>query len=117
MGQVRMRMSFITDITGTIAVNGPEVVPNIAQPGSMASYTFSGTAGQKVTVDISGNTMPDGCGVFSVLDPKGFGIALACTGNGAGRVDFFTLPVTGTYTLRVDPPDRRVGTAHLRLHE
>lgn len=115
-GQVRLRMSFITDITGTIMLNGPEIVTTVTQPGSEADYMFTAPAGQKVTLDISGSTFPDGCGVFKIVDPKGFAIAVGCTGNGAGGIAPITLPDTGTYTVRVDPPDRRVGSAHIRLH-
>jgi hypothetical protein len=115
-GQVRLRLSFITDVTGTIALNGPDVVPTLTQPGSQAMYTFNGTVGQQVGLDITGSTFPDGCGVFAIVNPENLVLRVGCTGNGSGHLDTFTLPTTGIYTVLINPPDRRVGTAHVRLH-
>ncbi len=116
VGQVLLRMSFINDVSGTIAINGPEVVTTLTQPGSRADYTFTATFGQKITLDISGSTFPDECGLIAFVDPNNFVQTISCTSNGSGQVQAYTIPVTGTWTVRVDPPDRRVGTAHIRLH-
>ena len=56
-----LTLKLIRDVNqaGTIAVNGPSVTATIAQPGATSSFTFAGTAGQTVGLDVSGSTFDD----------------------------------------------------------
>jgi hypothetical protein len=46
-GEALLRLTSVTDQTGTIAVNGPEVTGSVTQAGAVAAFSFAGTAGQK----------------------------------------------------------------------
>ncbi len=117
-GDVYLRLISVTDQHGTIAANGPAVIAKIGQPGAVASFTFSGTAGQRVFVDATAGTLPSACGLFSMTDPDGGPTVGGCLINGAGglaETDGYVLLKTGTYTLIVDPPGNGTGQVALKL--
>ena len=84
---------------------------NIELPGSVDTYTFTGTAGQKVFVDqlTASSCAPTwsltGPGGATVLDPRGI-----CADPGQ-----ITLGVAGTYTLSVLAAGSAVGTYSFRI--
>src|SRR5206468_2487568 len=49
-----------TDATGSIVVDADPTAVTIAREGQNARYTFSGTAGQLVSVVVTGSTIDDG---------------------------------------------------------
>ena len=69
--------------------------------------TFAATAGQKLTLTVSGNTYPQVD--LTVRDPNGVSVASLFSSTPTAFRDVFTLPVTGTYTITVDPPDQDTG--------
>jgi hypothetical protein len=91
------------------------VTADIGQPGAVSRFTFTATAGQKVFVDVPTATLPDQCGVVVLDGPDGKELGSGCVINGDGYVDGTVLPDSGTYTVLVDPKDRVVGQATLRL--
>jgi hypothetical protein len=54
--------------------------------GSKAEYTFSGTAGQKVSVDISGSTFPTDAGCPGSSIRRTSSSPFSCTGNRTGTI-------------------------------
>ncbi len=94
------------DLTGTITLGGAAVPVAIPVPGQRATLTFSGTAGQRVFVQVGLNTVSD-CLNTILLQPNGSTLASVrrCLG-GAGFIDVLTLPITGTYSLVLDPEGR-----------
>jgi YD repeat-containing protein len=99
------------DATGSIMVGGPAVTVTAAVPGQNAVVTFNGLAGQSVTVRMTGNTI--GQVTVTLRRP-----------DGSTQVSFFsvstsfnlapqTLPVTGTYTIFVDPNGSRTGSINV----
>jgi hypothetical protein len=92
---------------GSTLVGAPTTV-TVNTPGAIAVRTFPGTAGQKLTLSISGNTiaMLD----VTVRDPNGNAVAAFVVSSATAFRDAFTLPVTGTYTITVDPRDQFVGS-------
>src|SRR6185369_10520164 len=86
--------------------------------GQNARYTFSGTVGQQMSMNLTNNTYT-GCNavVVSVLQPSGatVGSAGACT-SGTGFMDSITLPVTGTYTVLVNPQGTTTGSVTVLLN-
>lgn len=76
---------------------------------------FTGTAGQKIAVDASSSTLPDQCGVLSLLQPDGTVLAGGCIINGSGST-VVTLPASGPYIVLVDPSGRGTGTTQLSVH-
>ena len=72
--------------------------------GQNGRYTFSGTAGASMGLQIGGlTTTPSGKAVgLTVLKPDGTTLATGTTNGGFG-FNLANLPATGTYTLFVDP--------------
>jgi len=116
-GGVTVLLNTFTDITGTISVGTP-LTATTTTAGQNALYTFSGTAGQQMSMNLTGNTYT-GCNavVVSILQPSGasVGSAGACT-NGTGFMDSITLPVTGTYTALVNPQGTTTGSVTVLLN-
>jgi hypothetical protein len=118
-GSANVTLFFVTDVTGPIVANGAAVPVSIATPGQNARLTFSGTAGQVVSVFASNNTIPGNCFSFpfwlSILRPDGS--TLVSNGSCGGNVSIGqrTLPVTGTYTILLDPTDSRTGSLTITL--
>ncbi|MCC6140171.1 MAG: RHS repeat protein [Nitrospira sp.] len=101
------------DVTGMIAIDGSTVAPTLTVPGQRARYTFSGTAGQVLNLGVSGVSITNSN--ISILKPDGTNLALVTIGTGGGSVDPAALPVTGTYTVVVDPWTVYTGSATLTL--
>jgi YD repeat-containing protein len=115
-GSVTMLLNNFADVTGTISIGTP-LTATTTVAGQNARYTFSGTAGQQLSMNLSGNTYV-GCNavVVSVLQPNGASVASTGICNGStGFMDSFTLPVTGTYTVLVDPQGTTTGSVTLLL--
>jgi hypothetical protein len=116
VGTTQLILVASTDQTGTISVNGPPVTATITQPGSLLRLTFSATAGQRVTLGAESATLPDQCSPLQLRGPGDDFLASGCIINGKGGIHPTTLPVTGTYTITIDPTGAATGTTQLRLH-
>jgi YD repeat-containing protein len=112
--------SFV-DVTGPIPADGTPVPVPITAPGQVGSLTFTGTAGQVISV-LSTSSSWASCGfggMYSLGIIKPDGSWLVNYGNGCGPTTFIdrqTLPVSGTYTVRVDPLGAFTGSATVRLY-
>jgi hypothetical protein len=117
-GSVTILLNTFTDIAGGAVTAGTPFTTTTSTAGQNASYTFSGTAGQQMSMNLTGNTYV-GCNavVVSILQPSGatVGSAGACT-NGTGFMDSITLPVTGTYTVLVNPQGTTTGSVTVLLN-
>ena len=109
-----------SDVTGTITAGGSSVTVTTTTPGQNGALTFSGTAGQRVSVQgTNGMTgqVAFACDVFvSILKPDSSTLAAATCMEGSGFIDAITLPTTGTYTIKVDPAAVAVGSVTLALY-
>jgi hypothetical protein len=116
-GQITLRLIVTQDQHGTITLDGPAVVANIDAPGRVALFTFLGTKGEVVSVDVTASSIPPQCGVPTILTPDGSGLTIGCIENdGTGKLDHVTLPSGGTYTVEINPGDLGTGTVTLALH-
>ncbi|HKD98669.1 MAG TPA: hypothetical protein VKB69_13905, partial [Micromonosporaceae bacterium] len=107
---------FSDDVHGTLAPDGAPTVATIGVPGQVGIFSFTATAGERVYVDISGSTLPAGCGTFSLHSPENSTLDLGCTSDaGAGQIDGDLLKDDGRYTVVVDPPDGALGQVNLHL--
>src|SRR5207248_2204614 len=70
-------------------------------------------AGQKLTMTVSANTI-SGVDV-AVHQPSGSTVASLFVSGSTAFKDVFTLPVTGTYTVTIDPQLQNTGTLTLVL--
>lgn len=109
------------DITGTITPGGSTVTVSPATPGQNARPTFSGTSGQRISLDMTSVSIGSSycCSTFvSVLKPDGTTLISPFYVGLAGLfMDTVTLPVTGTYTLLVDPQSTGTGSMTLTLYD
>jgi hypothetical protein len=121
-GSLTLKLFTITDWTGTITP-GPSgaVTVSTTMPGQNGFVTFSGTAGDRIslqgTAGMSGQ-IAFVCDVnVSILNPNGSTLASPTCMEGSGFIDTVTLGATGTYTIKVDPTDVAFGSLTLTLYE
>ncbi len=96
------------DFSATATVGGPSVTAMLPVPGQNGIVTFSGTAGQSVTVQLSGNSI---CTVNVSLLPPGGGNPLtsASSCNSTFSLPSQTLATSGTHTILFDPQAAATG--------
>ena len=110
-GNVTLTLYNQPDVTGTITMNGATVVSTLTVPGQRARYTFSGSAGQYVSLGFTSVTVPSV--TVSLVRPDGAPWAVTTVGTSGGSQDAMALPIAGTYTVVVDPDG--FSTGHLTL--
>ena len=112
-GALTFTLNAVPQNTGTTAIGTPTTV-TIGTVGENAVRSFAATAGQLVTLSVSGNTI---VGVdLTVRQPNGTTVAGLFVSGSSGFRDVFTLPVTGTYTITVDPRDQNTGALTFTLN-
>ena len=110
------------DVTTTITPGGPPVTVTTGPvPGQNALATFSGNQGQRIALKLSNVTIGTSscCSArVSILKPDGSTLVFPTPfGTSGGFVDTRSLPVSGTYTILVDPQLADVGSATLTLYD
>ena len=109
------------DVTGSLTPGGAPATSTTSSLGQNAALTFTGLAGQRVSLKLSGVTIGTStcCSArVSIAKPDGSTFVFpALFGRNGGFVDTKTLPVSGTYTILVDPQGADVGSATLQLFE
>src|SRR5262249_61812854 len=80
-------------------------------PDKTPLRSFTGTAGQRVSVALSAGSM--GSEKLSLLAPDGSTI-IAQSFSNSGYLDVRTLLSSGTYTLLHDPPNTHLGSLPLK---
>jgi hypothetical protein len=106
------------DFTGTTTPGGAPVTVTTTTPGQNASVTFSGVAGQRITVrGTSGAWTPiTGCDVWvQIRKPDNSPIGSEVCMESSGVINAVTLPSSGTYTVWIDPEDHAVGSVTLAV--
>jgi hypothetical protein len=113
-GTVSVRTYEVVDGVGTISIDGPAVSISAGIPGQKIRLTFSGAAGQRISV--RGTTV--GAGLLyiplAVLRPDGTTLASQSGGN-AAFIEA-VLPVSGTYTVLIDPYKHHTGNGTVQLY-
>ncbi len=102
------------DITGPITPDGAPVTFTNTAPGQNGKLTFTGTAGQRVAVQISSVTGFLGAYLW-LYKPDGTNLGNPVCLCNFSFFDTVTLPVTGTYTLLLDPGAAEIGQATVKL--
>jgi hypothetical protein len=115
-GNLTLSLYDVGDVTGTISPGGSAVTVSITSPGQNARITFSASAGQKVSLNITSVTISSSTSI-SLLKPDGSTFSSWSFGSGGNYIDTQTLPVAGTYTLFVDPSVTSTGNATLTLND
>jgi hypothetical protein len=106
------------DVTGSLATNGTQTTIATATPGQNALYTFSGNAGQRVSLDVPEGTSTYDSAKVTILKPDGTALATALTVFPS--LEAFqspvVLPVTSTqYKVKVDPQGPATGQLDVKL--
>src|SRR5207244_3054857 len=86
----------------------------IGTAGQDAVRSFDASAGQNVTLTATANTIP---GVNLVVrQPNGSTVSSLFVTGATGFRDTFTLPVTGTYSMLIDPNGQNTGSVTFTLN-
>jgi YD repeat-containing protein len=101
------------DISGSIVPGGSPVPVTLTAPGQKAQLTFTGTAGQRVSL----HGTPGPFGTLRLLKPDSTTLASTSTGGPPAFIDVTTLPSAGTYTVLVDPQSAHTGSITLTLYD
>ena len=107
-GTLTFLLSPVADNTGTTAIGTPTTVTTTTI-GENAERTFTGTAGQKLTLQVSGNTSPT-ASTSPSAHPTAPSSPLCSCRDPTGFRDVFTLPATGDLHRHVDPRGQQTGT-------
>src|SRR5439155_25613224 len=100
---------------GTITPGGAPVTVSISTPGQVGQLTFSGTAGQRVSLAVTQSTLSSE--TVSIVNPDGTTLAsVKPLGTANGFIDTKVLPVTGTYTILIQPLGTGTGSVTLTLY-
>jgi subtilisin family serine protease len=109
------------DAVVPISAGGSEATVTVTVPGQNARLPFAGTAGRRISLkldDVTIGTSLSGSAKVSILKPDGTALVSATLfGTNGGFVDVKSLPVTGTYTILVDPQSNAIGSATLTLYD
>ena len=107
------------DLTGSIVAGGAPVSLTLAPiPGQNALLRFDGTANQRVSLRLSNVTIGVStcCGArISMLKPDGTNLVPPVLVGTFGATLNATLPVTGQYSILVDPQGANTGGITLTL--
>ena len=97
----------------TISPGGAPVTVSTGVPGQNARLAFTGSGGQQLTLKLSAVTMASA--KISILNPDGTTLVAPRAFGTAGITVTATLPLTGTYTIAIDPQSSYTGSATLTL--
>jgi subtilisin family serine protease len=106
------------DPTGAMVVGGPASTLALDVPGLNGWRTFAGTAGRTVTLRLSNVTIGTSCcssAKVSVLRPDGTTLVSPANFGTTGKTLSVSLPVSGTYSIFVDPQSNAIGSVTLAL--
>jgi YD repeat-containing protein len=116
-GDVTVTLWDSVDLSGSITADGSPVTVSITAPAQNEYLTFSGVAGQRISLTAQNGFNPTvNCDLnVSILKPNRTTLVGPTCMEAGGVIDTTVLPVTGTYTLLVDPFEAATGNVTLRL--
>jgi uncharacterized protein YhfF len=99
---------------GSYAIDDPAKTVGNTAAGQNASFTFQGTAGQRIQAETTGSTFPSGVS-WNIYRPDGSTVQPWYSWWGANTfVDTMTLDQTGTWKVVFDPPGATTGSMKFR---
>jgi Bacterial pre-peptidase C-terminal domain len=130
-GQSRVRLfNIANDFTASGTLGGAQIPISIGTPGQNAKITFAGTQGGRVAIAFNGAQFSGIVSTgfaFKILQPDGtlfagsnggpFSFGLSTTSGFVEYNDAFTFPISGTYTLILDPNGDATGSMTVTLDD
>jgi hypothetical protein len=116
VGGLTFALGAVPANTGATAIGTPTTVTTTTI-GENPVRSFAATAGQQVTLTVTGNSMIDEGVDLTVFNPSGGSVAALFVGSASGFRTAFTLAVTGTYTIVVNPRADEVGGLTFTLNQ
>ena len=120
-GNINFTLNNASDVTGTMTIDGPTTAFSTTIPGQQARITFSGTAGQRISLGMTNVAFDSSqcCSASVSISGSNGLVVMAPTdvGTTGGGTQTVTLPATGSYTILVDPRTSNVGSISLTLTE
>ncbi|MCW3842175.1 DUF6531 domain-containing protein [Micromonospora yasonensis] len=117
-GSVTLRVYDVpADAMATASVGGDAVALGTTAPGQNATLTFSGTAGQRIVVQGTGGTYGTYNASLIVRKPDGSNLTGSAYCGASCFFDTTTLPVSGTYTMFLNPDGMYTGSVNLRVYD
>src|SRR5205085_528995 len=102
------------DTATAITPGGPAVTTAFATPGQNGALTFTGTAGQRISLKVTSTITRT---ALSIIEPDSSNLVTPTQVTTAGAyIDTTPLPVTGTYTIVLDPTTTSTGSITLTLY-
>lgn len=101
------------DFTSRMAIGETKQVL-VSVVNRIALLVFDGTAGQRIALQAAGSTISSS--TVRVIKPDNTNLLNPTSLSGNWFVDTLTLPVTGTYTIVIDPNSTATGSMNLTLH-
>ncbi|HZM74343.1 MAG TPA: RHS repeat-associated core domain-containing protein [Candidatus Limnocylindrales bacterium] len=98
------------DPSTALTINGGAGSVTTTTPGQNAQFAFTGSAGQVVSIALTGNTF--GSTTFTVKRPDGSTLASATTSAATHTFSNLTLNVAGGYTIAVNPSGLLTGSVN-----
>jgi hypothetical protein len=115
-----MQITVATQAGGALTFNGSTTNYASTVPGQYGYFTFSGTAGQDLTLALTGLTLTPSSQTYAlvyVYQPNGTQLAYSycyTTSPSAGcELSLASLPATGTYTINVEPGTQQTMSFYL----
>jgi hypothetical protein len=104
------------DASGTISAGGSAVTVTTTTPGQNARLTFTGSANQRVSLQLTNVSIP--WHQVSITKPDTTTLVPPTWVSSSGKfVDTQTLPVAGTYAIFLNPEEANTGNATLTLYD
>ena len=125
-GETLQIVGVLADFTGTLTIpaagaTGPATqIPTNGSlgAGQNASLSFTGTAGQKLSFNVSNSSIGAqsyAC-LVTIYDPNHNTVASGYCGTGASFVDTVILASTGTYTFYINPQGSATGSVAISVN-
>lgn len=104
------------EYTGRMSIGGTSTL-TISTATKIGLMLFDGTSNQRVALSYSSNTIA--LGAMTLISPNGAIIYAPGSGNffTSGFVEPLRLPMTGTYTILVDPENSNTGSMPITLYD
>ena len=111
-----------SELNGSITPGGAAVPVSVSRPGQRARLSFSGTAGHRVSLNVTAVTVTQA--VVSILTPDGSVLgswptqsARTVNSGGTAFLEPNSLGTSGTYAVLVDPAAASTGNVMVTLYD